>query len=251
MQLRKETQEIQEQFGAFCQSGILETPLAGAVQERLPTYRRLVFNVIKDTLSSAYPLTKKLLGDSEFKNLCADFFAKHACQESQVFRMTRELLEFVSEEAENDLTSKYPFLIELMEFEWTEMEMYMMEDVEAPNSKPDGDYLYDQIVLNPEHRILQFTYPVFKKKPNEISATDCGQFFCYAFRQPITGKILFLDISPVIATILALISEGQSLNNIFEFLAERNIILNVIQKQSVIDFLVAETANGMILGFAE
>jgi len=249
MQLRKETKNIQEHFGTFCQTGVLEKPLPGAVQERLPTYRRLVLNVIIDTLSSAYPLTKKLLGNSKFEELCSEFFANHACQESQVFRMTRELIEYISKKTNPDLHFKFPFLLELMEFEWADMFVYMMEDVEVPVAASDGNYLSDQIVLNPEHRLLQFEFPVFKTKPNQLSEKDRGHYFCYAFRQPESGKIIFLDVSPVIATILSLIESGQSLNDIFDFLATQNVVLNEKQKKEVLDFLAKAAANGMILGF--
>jgi hypothetical protein len=207
--------------------------------------------VIVDTLSSAYPLTKKLLGDTDFIKLCDEFFANHACQESQVFRMTRELVEYISTKPNHNLHSRFPFLLELMEFEWTEMEMYMMEDIKAPEFKQKGNYLTDKIVLNPEHQLIQFEFPVFKKKPNELSEKDRDRYFCYAFRQPESGKIIFLDVSPVIATILSLIESGQSLSYIFEYLAEQKVILNESQKNSVVSFLLAEGANGMIFGFSK
>ncbi len=247
MQLSKETKDIQEQLGHYCQTGQLIKPIVGAKLERLPHYRRLVFNVIKDSLSSAYPLTKSLIGDEKFYQLCFAFFSTHACKEPQVYKMTGEILTYFKEHDVLNLKSEFPFIEELMLFEWTEMEMYMMADLALPKAKKSGDWLHDILVLNPESRLLDFTYPVYKVKPNQLLKEKAGQHFCVAYREKNTGKIYFIDVSPLVALIISAINTGNKLHSIFDELNQSGIKLNEEQKDKIVAFLKSESS--LVLGF--
>ena len=248
MPLLENTREIQNRLGTYCQTGDSNIAIDGARIERLPHYRRLVFNVIKDALSSAYPLTKKLLGKPAFEELCHTFFSSHACQEPQVFRMTGEFARFV-QDGQSDLHQRYPFLGELLEFEWTEMDMYMMEDLPLPAARSQGDWQSDVIALNPESRLLQFEYPVFRKQPQTITQEDKALYYCFAFRQPNSGKIIFLDISPVVAVVLSEIATGKTMEMVFDTLAANGLELGPDQRGKILSFLLNESKNGMSLGF--
>lgn len=249
MPLNKDTEKIQQKLGAYCQTGDESIFIEGTNKGRLPHYRRLVFNVIKDSLSSAYPLTKKLLGENRFNQLCLDFFSNHNCREPQIFRMTGELYDYIKNEDNSVLKTEYPFLEELLLFEWTEMDMYMMEDIESIAYQNTGDWLTDPIVMNPESRLLQFYYPVYRKKPNEISETDKALYYCFAYRQPKTSKIMFIDVSPLVAVVLSEISEGRTLFETFQTLQDSGLSVNSDIIEKIINFFKAEIKNGMFLGF--
>lgn len=250
MPLLESTKDIQNKLGKYCQTGDATIHVVGARKERLPHYRRLVFNVVLDSLTSAFPLTKKLLGHDRFETLCHDFFSNHACQEAQVYKMTGEFAQYFQQKRDSMLVQEFPFISELLDFEWTEMDMYMMEDIPINREiKDNGDWLYDLIALNPESKLLQYTYPVYKKKPTELDQSDKALYYCYAYRQPGTGKILFLDLSPLVAVIISQVANGHTLSDIFSALLEEGVNMSSVQKERILSFLKAETRNGFSLGF--
>ena len=82
-----------------------------------------------------------------------DFYTHHRCQ-TPIFReMPKELLGF-AREGRYDLVLDRPYLLDLLEFEWVELEMYQMVDAEIMPYRQTGALLDDPLYLNPEHRIL-------------------------------------------------------------------------------------------------
>lgn len=211
--LHAETIEQQKRLAEYCRNG--ETPeLDGITPNRIPEYRRLVFTIIEDALTRTYPLAVNLLSQKEWAVLCNDFFEFHPCRDPQVWKMPMELIEYV-EETQTELNHKYPHLLELLRFEWKEVEYYMMPDLEFPPSAGD-DIWNDYWALNPESEILTLSYPVHQKNARFISRTDEGQYFCLIFRQPNSGKVKFMNLSPFFAWMLAtMLEEPCSLEELF------------------------------------
>jgi len=204
--LHNETLKQQQLLAKYCRDGI-EPQIKGATNNRLHNYRRLVFGIIREALSSTYPLTMNLLTAKECSVLIQEFFESHRCQDPQVWRMPFELIEY-TENNQRALTKKYPHLIELLNFEWKEVEYYMMPDEAFPH-KSTSDYWNDVWVFNPEFEIMPLSYPLHTKNARFISITDRGQYFCLIFRQPETFKVKFLNLSPFFAWLIASIQNEQ------------------------------------------
>ncbi|TDW99605.1 HvfC/BufC N-terminal domain-containing protein [Dinghuibacter silviterrae] len=206
------TLAAQQALARYCRSDEA-AGVPGALPDRLEQYRRLARNVIADGLESAYPLTVAALDPFDWETLVYRFFAEHDCQEAQVWRMPMEFMEFVQGIAEAPgrpagLLDKYPFLLELLFFEWTEIELYMMEDLPVPAYGPVRNWTQDTLVFHPEHRLLLFSYPVHLGKPD----AEPGQYAVLAFRDPETGEVQFIDLSLTFAWLLdGLITTGCSL----------------------------------------
>jgi len=203
--LKASTKEQQTLLASYCRTGELRQ-LEGTTDGRLHHYRRLVFNVVKDALSSTYPLTVNLLTQNEWEKLCKRFFADHKCQHHQVWRMPFELIDYV-EKTQFSLSRKYPFLLELLLFEWKEVEYYMMENEVFPSTKTE-DWKHSTWVLNPESEILPMEFPLHKSNARFVSITDRGQYFCLIFRQPETYKVKFIDLSPYFVWLLESIANS-------------------------------------------
>ncbi len=174
--------------------------------EALEQYRRMVFHVAEDAINAAYPLTKNLLDEREWKALVKDFYRSGAMESPQIWRMPETLVAFV-EKNYVQLQRKYPFLLELMHFEWAEIVVYMMPDkkVELPlNGNVENGY----IVLNPEMELLHFHFPVHLKPASKISVNDRSNFFVSLHRHADSGKVLFTNLSPLTAQMIALLLEG-------------------------------------------
>jgi len=64
--LHTDTIEQQSLLAKFCRDGV-EPSLEGVIDGRLHNYRRLVFGVVREALSSTYPLTVNLLTNKEWR----------------------------------------------------------------------------------------------------------------------------------------------------------------------------------------
>jgi len=126
MYLSQYTETQQNNFAKFCRTNELQS-IDGLTENRIHHYRRLIYGVIDDSLRSAFPLTENLLTADEWKFLVDEFKAKHNSQSPQIWQMPYEFYQFIDTNA-FEAKIKYPHLIDLLLFEWKEIELYMMED---------------------------------------------------------------------------------------------------------------------------
>lgn len=198
MLLRSETAEIQSNLGNYCRTGVL-THLPGANPKRLKEYRRLVRNIMHDAMTQAYPITREVLEEQEWQELVDAFIRDHNCQSPEIWKLPKEFYMYVRD-ADHPTTLRYPFLTDLLYFEWIEIEVYTMpdEDVECTSS---GDYLTDPLALNPERRLIRLTYPVHLH-PARDSIKFQGNYFVLVYRHPGTSEVRFTNISMLHAWIL-------------------------------------------------
>ncbi|MEQ9186418.1 MAG: DNA-binding domain-containing protein [Cryomorphaceae bacterium] len=206
--LRDDTHRQQSMLATYTRDGV-EPDLQGLTSGRLHHYRRLVFNVVCEALSSTYPLTVNLLTQKEWGIVCHDFFEEHDCAHPQVWRMPKELIAFI-EENKKDLIKKYPHLMDLLELEWLEAEYYMMNDKPFKEGI-SADPISEAWHLNPESEILGFDFPVHLKNARFISNTDRGQYFCLIHRQASTGKVKFMNLSPFLAWFIGTLKTDETI----------------------------------------
>lgn len=193
--LKIETKIQQQLLAKYCRTGNIPDALL-AKPDRLPHYRRLVYNVIYDTLASAYPITKAFLGKEKWKKLVDDFFKNYPNQNPQIWRMPYGLFEYLSDYP-NPHSQTYPFLEELVYFEWLEIELYAEKDI-VFKSTPSK---LNAINLNPHHRIVQLNYP-FHKLPVKEAILVQKPSYIVLFRNLSNYKIEFNEVSILVAQVL-------------------------------------------------
>lgn len=248
MSLLEQTYRNQSALASYCRTGTLET-IPGINVENIGHYRRLVFNVVDDMLQSAFPLSHKLLKAKEWQMLVHDFFSSHACQSPQVWYMPREFYTYL-EQTSPQLLDKYPMLLELLWFEWLEVELFMMEDREV-SYQPEGDPAKDKLVLNPEIHFQHFKFPVHLKKAKKIVPTDEGDYYLCIHRVPESGDVRFTDLSPAFVRLLELLSETpQTANTLIAGLcAELQIEQTAEITAMCKDFILMAIESQLIIGF--
>jgi uncharacterized protein len=204
---------------------------------------------VDDMLQSAFPITHEFLGEEKWKELVNDFFSYHPCQSPHVWYMPKEFYQYHAT-SPNTIIKSIPFLIELLWFEWLEVELFMMEDKVVPFSR-QGNLLTDALVLNPEHHFQHFRYPVHIKKPAEIIPKDIGHYYLVLHRDPGSGSISFTEVAPPILRMLELLAnELLTANEIFEKVAfEFNFPKNEEMKQYAFQFFQKAMTDQLILGF--
>ncbi len=248
MYLNQYTEAQQNNFASFCKTNIPQ-PIDGLTENRIHHYRRLIRGVIDDSLRSAYPITENLLEANEWKHLVDDFVAKHKSQSPQIWQMPYEFYEFIDENR-FEVKIKYPYLMDLLLFEWKEIELYMMEDKNDDIKDLSlSIYNHSRIVINREYEILHLSFPVHLKSPNSISMADKGIYYVLMFRA--NDKVQFFDLSPFFVW---LIYEIEKNNFTVEQLikkseeANKNISCKMI-KENLLKFIYTMHSKGFILGF--
>lgn len=245
LKLDRKTIQVQKDLVEYCRTGeYREVP--GANEDRLNHYRRLVSNIIFDSLETAYPLTYNLLKSTEWTELVHQFFSHHTCENPQVMLMPKDLIDY-TKSSHLHLVEKYPHLLDLMRFEWVESYMFIMED-QPVDSYTKGDLFSNSLVLNPEMKIEKFEFPVHLKVAQEITSSDCAEYFCLAYRDLKTGTIHFLNVTPLLVVLLENIILGYPVNEVVEALVEITNQSYSDLNQSVSDFINLAYQKGIILG---
>jgi len=247
--LNEETYLQQAKLAGYCRNGETPTGLIGINKNNLYQYRRLVYNIATDILETAYPITYSFLDKEIWNDLVSKFFSEHKCKTPQVWRMPLEFYDYC---VEKNIAQKLniPFLNDLLYFEWLEMEVHTMEDVEYPSVVETGDWMHGAIALNPEHRLIKLNYPVHTTAPTEISEEKKGNYFLLIYREKESGNVQFIDLSMFYTFILENLKNGVLLKDILE---EANSLFQIndikLLEQRSIDFLNDLRNRNFIIGF--
>lgn len=248
MRQRKNTFDFQSQLTAYAlRGGTIDIP--GIKNKHIHHYHRLVYNNYNDSLQTAYPLTYNLLGEKEWDSLVKNFLENFKSNEPQIWKMPEGLLTYLSKENKHPLNLKYPFLINLLQMEWLEVEVFMMEDEEPVAYTTQGSIQADALVLNPEFRICVLEYPVHLKKAKQITVEDKGQYFLWLHRHPESGKVFFTDLNIAHVQLLDVLTQNhccsfKGLLPVFEQYTSRKKA-----EKAILHFIENALENRLILGF--
>lgn len=246
--LPSDTFQQQSLLASYCRQGQLPE-MRGIHQNNIKQYRRLVYNIVDDMLQNAYPITYDFLAQEEWDDLVNDFFSHHPCQSPQVWYMPKEFLMY-HQHGQQAIIKNYPFLLELLWFEWLEVELFMMEDKEV-SCKKRGNLLSDKLVLNPEHSFQHFRFPVHRKKPSEIVSGDEGHYFLVLHRDPLSGRIDVTEVAaPALRMLELLAQEPSTVMDILAILCkELDLSLTEEMKAYAVQFLQNAVDSQLVLGY--
>lgn len=203
--LNNKTKIIQHQLADYCKSKT-DVQIPGTKQNRLHHYKRLIYNIIDDAIESAYPIARSILSDEQWKKMIDAFVAEHNCKHPQLFRMPEEIIEFAIEK--NYANSfKIPHLIDVLQFEWAEVEIHSMKDEEIPKINPVNDLLNSTLQFSPYCQLLALEYPVHQLKKIDV-VTAKGEYFMLVYREE-SGTVQYLELTALTHYLLAQLSSGE------------------------------------------
>ena len=130
--------ELRDQQIAFTQClrhpSIAEMPV-GVAPERMAIYRELIRNNLLGFVESTFPVSASLLPQALWNALCNDFMASARCQSPHFMDIPAHFLEHVAQLHWPQL-AEYPWLGELLHFEWMELAVDVAETDEGLTSDP-------------------------------------------------------------------------------------------------------------------
>lgn len=246
MQQLDNTYQLQHQLGNFCRTGknkpVTDKP------ENTDHYRRLVFNIVEDILSTAFPLSKALLKDKKWNDAVTHFFELHACSTTQIWKLSAEFHAFYKENP-FPFKNKYPFLSDLLLFEYKEIEIFMMEDILSEEYNTEGNMAQDILIPNPEIQILSLEYPVHIKKANEIKDSDKSNYFVSIHRNFKTKDVQFNELSYPFVEIIAHLNEKETTLADALSIYSKYEKDNKEAKRTIVSFILFAIENNIIQGY--
>ncbi|MDT8394757.1 MAG: putative DNA-binding domain-containing protein [Bacteroidales bacterium] len=197
--LKHETSLIQQDLARYIRSGN-DMDIPGVTQGRLPHYRRLVLNVVYGAIAQAYPITRKVLSEDEWKYLFDSFFTGHDAQTPILWKLPHEFYLYVKNGNYAAQLNK-PWLNELLWFEWLEIEVHMMPDYDHGHYFRTNEIPGSALVINRDSRLIQLEYPLHLYAISE-AAKKKGSYFVFIFREPQSGSVHFINLSVLHARLL-------------------------------------------------
>lgn len=225
--LKKETQQIQEDLALYCRTNV-QQDLPDVREDRLHHYRRLIFNIVNDAIKGNYPIAYKQFTTEAWEEVITDFLAEHAFQNNQLFKMPGEFIAFAEKK---NYAAKYDihYLIDLLKFEWVEVEVHTMADEEIPVLSETKDLMRKALFFSPYLKLLALNYPIHLLKRQENLEEKATYLLVY--RQE-NGTVQYMELAPLMFSILEnLISAGVS---VFTLLEEELSQLSEDQKQEIL-----------------
>lgn len=193
------------QFFHFCRTGKLNPSIEDANLKGLQVYHELTHRNFEMTLKCAYPITYQLLSLEQWNILIDSFLTEENCSSPLLWKMPQYFLNFVQKSSWKERWN-LPYLHDLLNFEWLEIELFMMPDIPFRKEKEKKDPLDSFLRLNPESRLVVYSYPVFKKKLF-LRNLKKGLYPLLVYRHPETKEVNFISLSPFFATFLECIEK--------------------------------------------
>lgn len=245
MPVTEKTYYHQKEFADSCLSGQF-VQIDGVRPERLETYRNLVYGNLSSNLKNAYPIASKLLGEDVWSQLIHDFVAEYHSNTPYLWQMPKGFWEWAVQKKLGESLG-YPFLEELIHFEWMEIELFMMPDQKC--IAKTKEVTFDSVLtVNPESRILRYQYPVFKKASASITENDLGVYFLFAYRHPETLQVHFMELSPFYALMLQVMKEHHvTARSAAESASDYLQIEQPIEETQILSFLEESAQQQIIL----
>lgn len=200
--------------------------------KRMAAYEELFYNNINESLSNSFPVLRKLHDDERWHALVRDYFTSHRARTPLFHEMPREFLIYL-EQGHEEQNGDYPFLLELAHYEWIELEL-LTADETVPEHDARGDLLNGPPLLSPLTRLLSYHYPVHQIGPENIPQQPGVEPTHLLVYRDLEDEIGFMELNPVTARLLQLISEQPQLSG-RELLEQIATELDHPNTQTVID----------------
>ncbi|HKY64250.1 MAG TPA: putative DNA-binding domain-containing protein [bacterium] len=169
---------------------------------RYRVYRELVSERMLDTLKNISPVARSLLSEKEWWALLWAFLKK-APPKSEILRELAGEFSGYLKARRHPLAKKYPYLGELLEYEYLEIEMRFAPEDEGRT--PAGKFR-----LNPAHALASYRWPVhfISEDFRDPKKMPRGYYHLLLWRDPQSLEVKFMEVNGLIAALLRRLEKG-------------------------------------------
>jgi hypothetical protein len=243
------SQELQKKFVDHIRKGIIDN-FPEVDQNACIFYHQHLKKKLSRLLSHTFPLTKEALDDrGQWEKAVASFLANSSAPKDTPFNLSHAFSSYIFNSLEEN--QGHPYLKDLLNFERQITEIFYMENIPSPPFTSNGNRLESAVVLNPEHCLIQFEYPVFKYKASEL-APHKGSYYLLLYRHKHSFNVELVELSELYFLALAKMAHQPiPLLSALEAAADHlKIEADNIDPAEALDFFDSMHAQGAFLGFA-
>ena len=154
MTVKKSTfQMTQQQFCRWIREPDIEQ-IPTFPLERMQIYRDLLFNNVCSFINLVYPVARSILPEAQWQSLLQAFFQKAKCQSPLYNDISLQFREYLADH-QHPILQEYPWLEELLQFEWLELYLDTVEIEEIRLTQSTTWQLTRKVW------VLVYQYPVY------------------------------------------------------------------------------------------
>ena len=194
--------KFQEIYAAYLRAPG-ERPLPEAIPPRRSrVYEELLFNNVCGFIDRCFPVARKLLTAELWLSICRQFYRDWQCQSPYFSRIPWEFVQFVTAAAAS--AHLPPWLAELLDYEWRELEVDLHPAVIPRVSLPVHNE--STFYLNPTLQNLQYHWPVQRIRPEFLPAQPQPTFLLVY--RAVDHQVRFTETNAITALLLQLLEIG-------------------------------------------
>ncbi|ADY81180.1 hypothetical protein BDGL_000594 [Acinetobacter pittii PHEA-2] len=198
-------QTMQRQFCDWIRDPDLEIPQALPVQ-RMQIYRDLLFNNVSSFINLVYPVARAMLPELKWQQVLSEFFQKAECHSPLYNDISLEFREYLTEQ-QHPILQEYPWLAELLQFEWIEL---YLDTVEIEDVVLHENYAWQ---LSTQVWVLVYQYPVYTWTtlmiPEQVEPMP-GAIMVWRDEQ---DKVCIEQLSPLFAMVIEQLTQNVKLTD--------------------------------------
>jgi len=163
-------QELQLAFTSHIRNPELHPVPEGIEIRRMQIYARLFYNNIESFLANTFPVTKRIFLDPgwsglPWRQLAREFIHRHGSESPYFLEISQEFLEFV---ATHPISIEFPWLLELLHYEWVEMALAVNDTAWPVDGYDPAGSLLGPVLVSPLIWPLTYRYPVQAIGPQHL-----------------------------------------------------------------------------------
>lgn len=204
--------ETQYQFAAFLRDPDNQPMPDNIEPRRMAIYRELFYNNIEGFIANGFPVLRQIFSDEAWHNMIRDFMIKHHCKTPLFHEIAREFMAYLENERDN--ANDPIFIQELAHYEWVELALSVLDNVEDENENEsinlnsNQDNLDVYFKTSPLAWPLVYNYPVHQIGPDfQPHEASNSPIHLLVYRNK-ADSITFMELNPVSTRLINLLNEG-------------------------------------------
>jgi len=243
----KAFQQSQQQLTDFIRNRETTTLPVSVDSERAAIYRRLVSGNLLSLVEKTFPRAWPLLVREQWQDLIDSFLLIERSQTPFFYEIAEVFLSFVA--SQSDYEKEYPFLVELMHYEWIELAL----DISSIELPPRSAHVHNPLEhipqVSPLAWPLVYQYPVHRMDGSFDSSDMPAVPTCFIACRKRDDSVVMMEVSASTCALVELleaesgltgaaalraIADRHPLKSVDQFLAEGDVLLRQLYEQDII-----------------